>query len=270
MMSDLYGNYENSLTHNELFGWHRMLMNGRSDLSYIGNYRNDDDPMQIVSGRLDRPKIHFEAPPSRMVQKEMDRFVTWFNSTAKGEKNVLPPLVRAGIAHLYFVTIHPFEDGNGRIARALVIKSLSQSLGKPLFTSFSTVIHKGKKDYYNVLEASNKTNDITNWLIYFSKTLISAQNYTQQLIEFLITKAKLFESLKGKINSRQEKVLIRIFKEGVEGFKGGLSAENYISISGATRPTATRDLNDLVAKNALIKTGELKGSRYHLNLKFFC
>jgi Fic family protein len=140
------------------------------------------------------------------------------------------PITSSSIAHLYFVSIHPFGDGNGRIARALVIKALSQNVEKPLLTSLSTIIQKKKKAYYDALEANNKNNELTNWLIYFANTLLESQSYTQELIEFLINKTKLYESLRGRLNDRQEKVIQRMFREGLEGFQGGLNAEKYIRL----------------------------------------
>jgi len=265
MMMDLYKNITKKLTHETLFEWHKMLTNGRYDLE-IGKYRTHNDSMQVISGRLDEPKLHFEAPPSKIVKKEMDKFIIWFNDSALDGKNPLLPLARSSIAHLYFVSIHPFEDGNGRIARALAIKALSQTVEKPLLTSLSTIIQKKKKSYYDALEANNKNNEITTWLTYFANTLLESQTYTQELIEFLINKTKLYESLRGQLNDRQEKTIQRMFKEGLEGFKGGLSAEKYISITGTTRPTATRDLHDLVEKKALFRSGTFKSTRYYLNL----
>lgn len=272
MMTDLYQNFSGKLTHKTLFKWHEMLTNGRRDLQNIGKYRAHNDSMQIISGRLDKPKVHFEAPPSKKMKKEMEGFITWFNnSEPRGEqkgknKNSLSPIIRAAIAHLYFVSIHPFEDGNGRIARALSIKALSQAIKQPLLTSFSTIIQSKKKDYYDALAANSKSNEITNWLIYFAKTLLESQNHTKNLIEFLVKKTKLYDSLRDQLNERQEKALQRMFKEGINGFKGGLSAKNYIALTKTSRPTASRDLQDLVEKKALIKTGEFKGTRYRLNL----
>ena len=165
MMIDLYRNFDDKLSHSALFRWHKMLTNGRRDLQAIGKYRNDSEPMQIVSGRLDEPKIHFEAPPSKQVKKEMDEFIAWFNNS----KDSTPPLARAAIAHLYFVSIHPFEDGNGRIARALAIKALSQSIKQPLLTSLSATIQHSRKKYYKALEDNNQQLEITDWLLYFGK-----------------------------------------------------------------------------------------------------
>ena len=131
MMTDLYREYDQLLSEKELFGWHAMLARGRTDLKRIGAYRTGAEPMQVVSGPIGKSKVHFEAPPSKAMRPEMSRFITWFNSTAPGGWQPLPALTRAGIAHLYFVSIHPFEDGNGRIARALSEKALSQCLGQP-------------------------------------------------------------------------------------------------------------------------------------------
>ena len=262
MMVDLYHNFDDQLSHSALFRWHKMLTNGRRDLQAIGKYRTHKEPMQIISNRLDEPTIHFKAPPSNLLKKEMDDFISWFNDS----KNSTPPLARAAITHLYFVSIHPFEDGNGRIARALAIKALSQSIKSPLLTSLSTIIQQSRKKYYQALEDNNHNLEITDWITYFGKTFLESQNHTQKLIEFLLAKAHLFEKLKGQINERQEKVLTRIFAEGLSGFKGGLSAENYIKITKTSRATATRDLQDLLDKGALFKKGELKGTRYFLSL----
>ena len=267
MMMDLYRTFGENLTHETVFRWHTMLTSGRRDLKNIGAYRTDEEPMQIISGPIGNPTVHFEAPPSTVVKQEMDSFINWFNDTAPGADAALPALTRAGIAHLYFATIHPFEDGNGRIARALAEKALSQALGQPTLIALSQTIYKNRKAYYEALHRSSWDNAITAWLEYFGDTVLEAQDTTQGMIDFLIQKTKLYDRVKNQLNERQEKALARIFREGVEGFKGGLSAENYISITGAARATATRDLQDLVEKGVLIRTGVLKGTRYHLNIE---
>jgi Fic family protein len=267
MTMDLYRSFAESLTHETMFRWHGMLTAGRRDLKNIGAYRTYDEPMQIISGPIGNPKIHFEAPPSAAVKREMEGFVHWFNNTAPHGNTALPALTRTGIAHLYFATIHPFEDGNGRIARALAEKALSQALGQPSLIALSQTIQKNKNSYYEALHQSSRDNEITAWLGYFADTVLQAQNTTQCMIDFLIQKTKLYDRVKSQLNERQEKALARIFHEGVEGFKGGLSAENYISITGAARATATRDLQDLVGKGVLIRTGALKSTRYHLNME---
>ncbi len=267
MMTDLYKNFDQPLSHNTLFNWHTMLTNGRRDLKDIGRYRTHDDPMQVVSGSLDQPKVHFEAPPSKAMKQEMDAFMAWWKETAPSGKTPLPALTRTGIAHLYFVCIHPFEDGNGRIGRALAEKALAEYQGEPTLIALSQTIEKNRKVYYGALESNNKNNEITDWLVYFANTVLDAQDYSLDMIDFLIEKTKLYDRVGGQLNERQEKVLARLFREGLDGFKGGLSAENYISITGTSRATATRDLQDCVEKGALTKTGTLKSTRYHLNIK---
>ncbi|WP_413208374.1 Fic family protein [Rhodospirillum sp. A1_3_36] len=261
MMAALYRTYDAPLCDAMLFDWHRMLMKGRNDLADIGGYRTHSEPMQVVSGPILAPKVHFEALPSDRIPEDMTRFIDWFNSS-----DALPPLTRAGIAHLYFETIHPFEDGNGRIGRAIAEKALSQSLGQQTLLALSHAIQSKKKAYYLNLEQHNKGLEITGWLEYFAATILEAQDYSVRLLDFLIAKTRLFDRLHGQINERQNKVLARMFREGPEGFTGGLSADKYISITGTTRPTATRDLADLVTKGALIRTGERRYTRYWLNL----
>lgn len=265
MMKDLYTNYDQPLTKDTLCSWHAMLMSGRRNLK-IGNYRTHKEAMQVVSGRYDKPNIHFEAPPSSEVNNEMKHFIEWFNGTAPGEKESLPPLTRAGIAHLYFVSIHPFEDGNGRIGRAIVEKSLSQNVDHPILPALSTIISENKKNYYDSLESQNKRNDISKWLGYFGKTIIMSQNNTIGKVDYLIKKANFFDAHKNKLNPRQLKVVTRLFKEGPKGFKGGLSAKNYMAIAKSSIATTTRDLNDLVSKGILFKTGQFKSTRYTLEL----
>lgn len=266
MMMDAYRGFTQPLAHNTLWHWHERLTVGRRDLTDVGRYRTHDDPMQIVSGPLHQPKIHFEAPPSQIMKKEMNQFVSWFNQTAPDGKSPLPALTRAGITHLYFVCIHPFEDGNGRIGRALAEKALSQNLGHPTLIALSRTIQNHRKAYYAALERNNKDNEITDWLVYFAQTVLEAQKESQTLINFLIEKTKLFDRVRGQLNLRQEKALLRMFREGPSGFKGGLSAENYIAITKTSRATATRDLQDLVQKKVLLRHGELKSTRYELNV----
>ncbi len=262
MMVDVYLNFEKPLTHETLFLWHKMLTNGRRDLESIGNYRNHPEPMQIVSGNLTAPRLFYEAPPSNRVFTEMEAFINWYNAqtVAKG----VSVLAIGAIAHLYFEAIHPFEDGNGRIGRALVEKLISQKIGRPAINSFAKVIETNKKAYYEALQACNHDLKIDKWLAYFSKMLIESQRYTIKLVEFLVSKTKFFAMFNDQLNERQLKVLVRVFSEGIEGFKGGLSAANYRTITGTSPATVTRDLQELVNIKALYKTGELKNSRYFL------
>ena len=266
MMADLYKNFDAPLSEETMFAWHSMLMSGPPRIHAIGGYRTHPGPMQVVSGSIGHPKVHFEAPPSSRMKAEMEAFVSWFNQTAPDAKHPLAALTRAGLAHLYFVSIHPFEDGNGRIARALAEKSLAQNLAQPTLIALSYTIERSRKAYYAALERNNKDTEITDWLLYFANTVIDAQANTIKRVNFYLAKTKLCEKLRDQLNERQEKVIARMFREGIDGFKGGLSAENYTSITQTSRATATRDLRDLLNKGALTKTGELRHTRYYLNL----
>jgi Fic family protein len=266
MMVNLYRSFAEPLMHQTMFAWHRMIMAEEQRIKVIGGYRTHPEPMQVISGVPHKPKVHFEAPPSSRLPAEMDAFILWFNRTAPNSDTPLPALTRAGLAHLYFVSIHPFEDGNGRIGRALAEKSLAQNVGQPSLIALSYTIERARKAYYAALEQNNKALEVTEWLVYFGETVVEAQRNTIRRVDFSVAKAKLYESLRGQLNSRQEKVIARMFREGIQGFKGGLSAENYISIAKTSRATATRDLQELVALGALMRTGELRHTRYHLNI----
>ncbi len=264
MMIDLYRTFAAPLSHAMLFAWHRMLANGRRDLKDIGRYRTRHEPMQVVSGAIYAPEVHFEAPPSSKVPTEMARFIRWFERTAPDGTEPLPALTRAGLAHLYFVSIHPFEDGNGRIARAIAEKALAQSLSQPTLTALAATILIRRKAYYAALEAANKSNQVTDWLAWFAATTVEAQRRTIAGVEFVIDKTLLLDRLRGQLNERQEKVMIRMLREGPGGFEGGLSAGNYGSITDASPATATRDLADLVAKGAVTRRGERRHARYRV------
>ncbi|MGB8525633.1 MAG: Fic family protein [Rhodoplanes sp.] len=267
MMLDLYRNYAEPLSDRTMFDWHTMLLAGDKEIKVIGGYRTHADAMQVVSGPIHKRTVHFEAPPSARVPEEMKRFIAWFNDTAPGGKAALPALTRAALAHLYFVCIHPFEDGNGRIGRALAEKALAQNLGQPTLIALAYTIERKRKDYYTALERNNKELRIDGWMTYFATTVLQAQDNTIKRVDFYIAKAKFYEKFRDQLNERQAKVIARMLREGLDGFKGGLSAENYISISKTSRATTTRDLQDLVEKGALTRTGELRHTRYHLNIE---
>jgi Fic family protein len=266
MMVDVYQSFAEPLSEELLLRWHRMVMRGSRNLRDVGRYRTGAEPMRVVSGPIGEPRVHFEAPPSARVPSEMERFIAWFNRTAPGREEPLSALTRAGIAHLYFESIHPFEDGNGRIGRAIAEKALAQSLGQPTLIALAATILARRKNYYDALEAANKENEITHWLMWFAAVAIEAQRRTIALVEFLIDKTKLLDRLKGQLNARQEKALLRMFREGPAGFKGGLSAGKYSTITGASPATTTRDLADLVGKGALVRDGERRYARYRLSI----
>lgn len=262
LLCSVYESHDKPLTHGMLYKWHATLFQGAMWEFETGKYRAHAEPMQIVSHRLDRHEVYFEAPPSQMIYSEMEKYIHWFNST----KPISSILERAAIAHLYFENIHPFEDGNGRISRALVEKSLSQGVGQPILVAVSKVLEKRKKEYYQELGTCNRSLEATRWVEFFADVVLQAQIESLNLLNFIIEKSKLMTKLVGILNPRQEKALLRLLQEGPAGFQGGLSAEKYIAITGASRATTTRDLTELVQLGAVVKTGELRHARYWLNV----
>lgn len=264
MMVDLYERVTEPLDRATLDRWHRYVVNGRTDLADVGRYRSGGDPMQIVSGPIHRPRIHFEAPPAARVEEEMAEFLTWIERSRPGGSAPIAPLTRAGLAHIWFESIHPYEDGNGRIGRAISEKLLAQGLPTPIVTGMASTLLAHRKAYYAALERAHGTLEINGWLLWFAAKAIEAQRRTLQQVEFVLAKARIMESLRGKLNDRQERALLRMFAAGPSGFSGGLSAANYMIITGAPPATTTRDLAALVGLGALLRTGEQKGTRYWL------
>lgn len=263
LLCSVYESFDKALTHEMLWRWHSMLFKNTSSLDDYGRYRMHSEPMQIVSGRLDSSRVFFEAPPSAAVFDEMTVFINWYNSSNASESI----LGKAAIAHVYFESIHPFEDGNGRIGRVLVEKTLSQGVGQPVLIAISKLLEKQKKKYYSELEKCNRTLKVEHWVDFFVQIISQAHEESTDFLYFLIEKLKMMQALSGQINARQTKVLLWMFSEGSGGFRGGLSAKNYIAITKTSRATATRDLTNLVEKEVLIKTGDLRHTRYWLNLK---
>jgi Fic family protein len=266
MMVDLYGQAREPLTEATLHRWHQLIVNGRTDLTDVGRYRTDPDPMQIVSGPAGRRKVHFEAPPAAQVPDEMRQFWSSLDRTAPDGAEPLPTVTRAGIAHIWFESIHPYEDGNGRIGRAISEKLLAQGLPTPVLTGMAGTLLLHRKAYYTALERAHGDLDVTDWLVWFAAKTIEAQRRTLQHVELVLAKDRAMRAFRDDINERQEEALLRLFEAGPDGFKGGLSAANYMTITGAPPATATRDLVALVGLGALLRTGEHKSTRYRLNI----
>lgn len=266
MMVDLYRSFEAPVSPAMLFGWHRMLVQERGDLSDIGRYRTSSEPMQIISGPAGRLRVHYEAPPSKRVPAEMKRLIDWFNGTAPDKPGALPALTRAGLAHLRFELIHPFEDGNGRLGRALAEKALAQGAKRPLLTGLASAILPRHKSYYEALEHSDRTLDATEWLNWFADIALEAQEKSLRQVEFLLAKTRLLDRLGSAMNARQRKALVRMLEAGPAGFEGGMSAGKYSTITGASPATATRDLAEMVEMGALERKGERKYARYFVKL----
>jgi len=258
--------FRSPLSEETLFAWHRMLLGGSTSLK-VGGWRAGGDPMQVVSGRIDRPTVHFEAPPSGRVPVEMARFIAWFNDTVPGGPKAIPqPPVRSALAHLYFESIHPFEDGNGRIGRALSEKALSQGLGRPVVLSLSRSIDVGRNDYYDALKTAQRSNHVTPWIQWFVGVVLQAQCDAGDQIRFVLRKFRFFQRFDRGLNERQLKVLRRMFESGPEGFTGGMNARKYVALTGVSKATATRDLLQLARSGALTPLAGGRSTRYELDL----
>ena len=268
LMVSVYREFYRPLDHRTLWDWHRMLMRERRRLNVIGGYRRHAEPMQVVSGPDYRTTVHYVAPPSGRMTMEMDRFIAWYEEASAGGDR-LAPLTCAGAAHLYFVFIHPFEDGNGRIGRALAEKALARALGQPSLIALARTIFRSRRAYYDALRAANGSLDITEWLVWFSGIVLDAQTWSERRLIRTMEQTRMFDRLRGRLNPRQEKALSRLFRAEPDGFEGGLSADNYRRITGAAASTATRDLADLVSKGALRRTGARRYTRYWLDLPSF-
>lgn len=272
LMLDVRKTFQAPLTQEMLWKWHGLILCDLSqkDRLEVGKWRIDPSPMQIISGAVGREKVFFEAPQSDQVPQEMNRFIQWFNQTDPQNKPAtpLPGPVRSAIAHLYFESIHPFADGNGRVGRAIAEKALSQDLGHPVLLSLSKMLYKNRKNYYEELSlASGYTLDITQWIHFFTQAVLKAQFDAQEKVFFTIKKARFWKRYEGKINDRQEKTLRRMFQEGPEGFIGGMNTRKYMVLTGCSKATATRDLTDLLALGCFQKReGEGRSTSYQLSL----
>lgn len=251
-----------------LKAWQAALFpTGRSGLRAIevGQWRTE--AMQIVSGRAGKEKIHYEAPPADQINHEIQQFLEWWKKSHPSQNNT-DPVIRAGIAHYWFVAIHPFADGNGRIARALSDMALAQSDGaaKRCYSLSSTIMEK-RDGYYSVLEnTSNGQGDITEWLSWFLDCIELSLERSKTTIEKVLGLTHFWHHISEiSLNERQIKVVKKLLEAGEGGFEGGLTAKKYQGMVKGSRATLTRDLADLVNKKILILTGERKAARYHLN-----
>lgn len=266
LMTDVCQSFAAPISEEKLFEWHRMVMSGHRRI-VPGRWRTHTEPMQVISGPFGHETVHFEAPPSSHIPTEMIGFIQWFNDTAPDEsKAIRKAAVRSALAHLYFESIHPFEDGNGRIGRALSEKALSQGLGRPALLSLSRAIEAKRKDYYDALKEGQRSNNVTSWVTWFVNMVVEAQTQAEELIEFTLKKTRLFDRVRDQLNERQMQILRRMLEEGPDGFEGGMSAKKYMTITGASKATATRDLQDLAEKNILVPTGGGRSTRYKINL----
>lgn len=264
LMLEVRNDFQTRLSEKLIKHWHGMLF---SNSKYVnsGVYRTNEEVMQIVSGAMGKEKVHFEAPPSKQVPQEMKHFVKWYNAF-KTKGNIQKIIVKTAITHLYFESIHPFEDGNGRIGRALIEKCLSESLDRQIIMSISQTIEKSKNRYYDELKKAQSTLEINSWLLYFSQLLIDSQKNALDILDFSLKKTQFFDQHKSGMNERQLKVINKMFDAGKDGFEGGMTAKKYISISKTTKATATRDLQELVELGILLQNLAGRSTNYILNI----
>ena len=251
MMLDATDRYDRPLTDERLFGWHAALFpTGRSGLTKIktGAWRDESaGPMQVVSGAVGKEKVHFEAPKADRLKKETATFLKWFEG-----KDAIDPALKAGLAHLWFVTIHPFEDGNGRIARAIADMALARSEhSSQRFYSMSAQIKLEHKEYYDILEATQKgTMDVTGWMLWFLDCLGRAIDGAHLTLKAVIDKARFWDRIKdAALNDRQRSVINRL----LDGFEGQLTSTKYAKLTKCSQDTAYRDILALVERHILVR-----------------
>lgn len=251
MMLDATQKYDEALSDERLFAWHAALFpTGRSGMSKIrvGAWRTDDaGPMQVISGPVGRTKVHYEAPVAERLPKEMEAFLDWFEADSGGD-----PVLKAAIAHLWFVTIHPFDDGNGRIARAIADMALARSERSPQrFYSMSSQIRHERNDYYGMLERTQKGDlDITNWVNWFLGCLDRAFDGAESILANVMRKARFWDALTGQpLSDRQRKVINRM----LDGFDGKLTSSKWAKLTKSSPDTALRDINDLLGRGILVR-----------------
>jgi Fic family protein len=265
MVLDATSRSAQALTPERLFAWHAALFpTGYSGLSKIsaGTWRDDAlGPMQVVSGPVGRQKAHYEAPPAAQLAREMDRFLSWLNDPKAAE----PALIRAGLGHLWFVSLHPFDDGNGRIARAIGDLLLARAEGSPQrFYSLSAQIQRERKAYYDILERTQKgTLDVTKWLLWFFQMLDEAVNHAHGMLDGVLIKARFWQRQQGAgLNARQIKVLNRL----LDGFEGKLTTSKWAALAKCSADTALRDIGQLLEQGVLQRS-DSGGRSTHYELK---
>lgn len=264
MVLDATANCQSPVTRERLFGWHAALFpTGYTGMSKInvGAWRDDaTSPMQVVSGPIGRQRVHFEAPPADQLETETEAFLTWANGSS-GE----PPLIKAGLAHLWFVTLHPFDDGNGRIARAVSDLFLARADGGPQrFYSLSAQIQRERKAYYDILERTQKTSlDVTEWLTWFLDTLHRAVSQAQLTMDAVLAKTRFWQRwATTPLNERQVKLINRL----LDGFDGKLTSSKWAAIAKCSPDTALRDIKDLLTRGVLRKANAGgRSTSYELN-----
>lgn len=266
LMIEVQKSYNKTLDENLLLDWHKILMEYEESINH-GQFRKGKEPMQVVSGSFGNFTVHYEAPPAKDLPVLIPEFIGWYKSfTEPNLGKVGEAMLLAAIAHLYFETLHPFEDGNGRIGRALAEKALAEKLEIPIFVGLSKAIEKDKSRYYNELKKAQRNLQITDWVHYFFDILNAALINSKNIVTFTLKKVRFFDSFQDQLNERQLKAINKMMEQGQEGFKGGMTAKKYISITKTSKATATRDLQQLAEMNAFTKVGAGRSVSYELNM----
>ncbi|WP_369829049.1 Fic family protein [Flavobacterium sp. 5] len=262
LMIEVQNTYAKPLDESLLLHWHELLMNAEKGIN-ARKYRSGTEPMQVISGSYGNFIVYYEAPPSKDLPNLMNHFFHWYQNFSKTEVGKIgEAMILSAITHLYFETLHPFEDDNGRIGRALVEK-----LDILIFISLSKVIEKNKAQYNSELKKALCDLHITDWIIYFFNILSEAVTDTKTVILFALKKTKFFEKFKNDLNERQLKAITKMMDQGEKGFQGGMTAKKYMSINKTSKATATRDLQELAESSAFIKIGARRSIAYQLNLE---
>jgi len=271
LMLDATHGFDEPLTLARLLEWHTWLFPAEEAMfsarPILVVTLRGDEPMQVVSGRLDRPTVHFEAPPRQGLEQQIERFLSWFE--ASRDQVSLDPLLRAGIAHFWFVTLHPFDDGNGRLTRTITDLALAQGEAQAIrFYAMSASILEDRAGYYRILESSQKaTLDITEWLTWFLQTLLRSLQQAITRIDSVLGKTRFWQAHReSDLSAEQIKVLNRLLDGGERGFEQGLSAGQYQAVAKVSKATATRHLAELLDKGCLQRLpGGGRSTRYKIN-----
>lgn len=275
LMEDASRNYQAPLTHDRLYRWQAALFAGSTIDGLagirriaVGRYRTHTDDMQIVSGWQGHEVVHYQAPASVDVPDEMTAFLRWFNSVPSSQG--MSGLVRAAVAHVWFETIHPFEDGNGRVGRAIADLALAQDVGAAVRVfGLSKQLLESRKGYYDALNAAQRGGlDVTPWVLWFVQNFTAGCVRSQSVVRMAMQKAAFWQRAnEHELNARQRKIVARLLEAGNGGFLGGMTTEKYSKINGTSKATATRDLTQLQAWDLLVVTGVGKGTRYAVNVE---
>ncbi|MBT0653450.1 Fic family protein [Geomobilimonas luticola] len=269
VLLDATQHFDRPLTQERLWGWQAALFpSGYSGMHKIkvGGWRDSDEPMRVVSGPIGREKIHFEAPPAGRLDAEMGRFLSWWDDSL----GKVEGLVRAALVHVWFVTIHPFDDGNGRIARALTDMALAQDDRQRVrYYSLSTQIMAEREGYYEILEKTqNGSGDVTDWLVWFLGCFARAIGKSEDIMNGVFSKSEFWRHhAQDQLTERQKKVINRLLDAGAEGFEGGMTTQKYASMTHCSRATAFRELDQLLELGIVKRVGQGRAARYEIGLK---